>query len=123
MSHEAEGPAPLAQGDAGPEILAATKPLSLAAECNGTTPETAGRQLRRRLAAALRCEPLPDGQRDPWRPSGGAPPTTRELDACARAQAYLRSCGVTGLPAERIRRAWAAQPDRYAAVFPRWPAA
>jgi hypothetical protein len=87
--------------------------------------EPIARQLERRRSAAARLEPLPhDPRRDPHRPvRDDEPAGVGELDACARAQAYLRSCGLTGLPSASIRRAWAALPERYGSVLPRWPAA
>lgn len=90
-----------------------------------TPAEPAARQLERRHAGAVRCEPMQqDSRRDPHRPlRTEEPPDDRELTAAAAAQMHLRSVGLTGLPSPRIRRAWAARPDRYASVLPRWPAA
>lgn len=86
--------------------------------------EPVARQLDRSRAAAARLPCMDDGRHDPCRPRrDDQSPGVGELDACARAQAYLRSVGLTGLPSASIRRAWAALPERYGSVLPRWPAA
>ncbi|MFQ1002610.1 hypothetical protein [Modestobacter sp. SSW1-42] len=80
-------------------------------------------QLRRRRAGAARCEPLPDGRRDPFEP---VPDTRRgwsELDRCAAALLYLQRQGLPGLPSPDVAQALARYPERYAAVLPRRPAA
>lgn len=87
-------------------------------------PEPVVAQLDRRRAAAARLPRLDDRRADPHRPlRDDESPGVGELDAAARAQAYLRSVGLTGLPSAPIRRAWAALPERYGSVLPQWPAA
>lgn len=53
------------------EDSAAAKPLELFAADTSAPPPVAT-QLRRRRAAAVRCEPLSDGRRDPWTPKRGS---------------------------------------------------
>lgn len=53
---------------------------------------TAAPILRRRRAAALRCEPLHDGQRDPWRFTRSISPG--HLDASRAAWAHLAWLGL-----------------------------
>jgi hypothetical protein len=49
------------------EARAVAKPLELfEADCTAGTGDSVGKQMLRRRAASLRCEPLPDGRRDPW---------------------------------------------------------
>lgn len=88
-----------------------------------TENEPIARQLRRRRAAAVRCEPLIDGRRDPLELPRQPTPDVRELDSWGAALAHLRAAGLAGLPPADVRRALAARADRYAAVLPRRPAA
>lgn len=86
-------------------------------------PEPIGPQLRRRRAASLRCESLPDGRRDPLELPGQTTPDVAELDSWAAALAHLRDSGLAGLPPAAVRRAMASHGRRYAAVMPKRPAA
>lgn len=106
-------------------LAAGADPATDPERTNPRPDEPVAWQLDRRRLAAARLERLPhDDRRDPHRPRrDDQPPGVGELDACARAQAYLRSIGLTGLPSAPIRRAWAALPERYGSVLPRWPAA
>ena len=73
-------------------------------------------QLDRRRLAERRDSPIPK-RRD------RQPADPRELDSWARALAYLDGVGLPGLPPANVRRALAADPERYAAVLPRRTAA
>ncbi|MCV2489453.1 hypothetical protein OF117_08735 [Geodermatophilus sp. YIM 151500] len=84
------------------------------------TSDTTAAQLGRRRRAALRCEPLPDGRRDPLNPANDVGLVdVVELDAWARALAHLRTVGLVGLPPAHVRRALGADPRRYGPVLPR----
>lgn len=65
--------------------------------------ESVGAQLRRRRLAALRCEPLPDGRRDPWSCRGSA--RGENLNAWIKALGHLRDHGLIGLPPADVREA------------------
>lgn len=68
--------------------------------------ESVGCQLRRRRLAARRCEPLPDGRRDPWTCRGpNAPARTENISAWRRALGHLRDHGLVGLPPAAVREA------------------
>lgn len=64
-------------------------------------------QLRRRRQAALRCEPLQDGRRDPWSCRGQQ--SDRDLDAWVRALAHLEEVGLIGLAPAHVRQALASR--------------
>lgn len=59
------------------EDSAAAKPLELFDVDSRADRAPVATQLRRRRVAALRCEPLDDGQRDPWSVVGRGTPTAK----------------------------------------------
>lgn len=80
--------------------------------------------LRRRRAAALRCEPLPgDGRRDPLEPLELEHLGWSELDRWAATLLHLSRAGLPGLPPADVARALARHPERYRDVLPQRPAA
>ena len=99
--------------------------MSLPAEdrSDPKTDETIGVQLHRRRLAAARCEPFPDGRRDPHEAVRSERLGWEELDRCAAALLYLRRAGLPGLPPPDVARALARHPDRYREGLPRRPAA
>jgi hypothetical protein len=74
---------------------------------SGFLPQSVAAQLRRRRAAAWRCEPLSNGLRDPWLPDR-LDWSDDEIDSWVAAVQHLRSQGLYAswqLPAS-VRVAW-----------------
>ena len=66
-------------------------------QCNDASRqcEHPARQLRRRRMAAYRCEPLPPGHRDPWRPWRPEELSDKQVEGAAAAARHLLDMGVT----------------------------
>jgi uncharacterized protein YfaQ (DUF2300 family) len=67
---------------------------------------SAPQQLRRRRAAAWRCEPLADGRRDPLVHRHPDDWSARELESWAAAVAHLRYLDLPAVAPESVRQAW-----------------
>lgn len=82
-----------ADGQNGPADDRAPRPENRGATSGQAGSATYGPMVRRRRDAALRCEPLRDGRRDPWTFTAPAP-SARSLAASRAAWWHLHDLGL-----------------------------